>query len=361
MKKIEKNIYQIGPYSFQVRMMVSGMKVSKVLDTIEEARLFRDQHRVAAALDPLESKIFEARIKKAATKDYTFSDALKDYRTEKSEKKRGWESEKTRLDRLGRLSIAQRPLYTIHREQILDLLAEIREGKGQQIKGVKQKRCSEDTVKRYWNLIHHIFQIAKDEWRKIEKNPCDDLALSERPKAGKPRDRRLVGEEYSKMLNHLEGDARAVFILAVETAMRRGEILRIEWPHVDFKKKSLHIPQTKIDEPRTIPLSSRAVGALEALKKIRKGEEGKEKVVRLLKGPVFAIQDSALRYQWRAARKAIGSPDLRMHDLRHEATSRLFERGLHVLEAQVVTGHKTVQMLKRYTHLHHADILKKLD
>ncbi|HET7832460.1 MAG TPA: site-specific integrase [Gallionella sp.] len=359
MKKIEKNIYQIGPYSFQVKMMVAGMKVSKVCDTIEDARLFRDQHRVAAALDPLEAKIFEARIKKAAAKDFTFADAIGKYRTEKSEKKRGWESEGNRLDRLKRLPIAVKPLYMIHREDVLELLKDLRSGKGQQIKGVKQRSCSEDTVKRYWNLVRHIFQISVDEWRKVEKNPCDELAASERPKTGRARDRRLVGNEYDRMLDNLEGDARVVFILAVETAMRRGEILNVEWPHVDLRKRALHIPQTKTDEPRTVPLSSRAAAALQVLKKAaERSSDGK--VVKMLKGRIFAIQASALRYQWRKARVAIGSPDLRLHDLRHEGASRLFERGLNVIEAAGVTGHHNLRSLRRYTHLHHADILKKL-
>ncbi len=358
-KRVEKNIYQLGSMSFQVKMMVAGMKVSKVLDTIDDARLFRDQHRVAAALDPLESKIFESRIKKAAAKNFTFADAISDYRSQKSEKKRGWESEKTRLDRLGRLPIAAKPLYMIHRDDILGLLKDIRSGRGQQIKGVKVKAVSEDTVKRYWNLVRHIFQIAVEEWRKIEMNPCDELAASERPKPGKARDRRLRGNEYEQMLENLEGDARVIFILAVETAMRRGEILNIEWPHVDLKKRALHIPQTKTDEPRTVPLSSRATAALQGLKKAaERGGDGK--VVKMLKGRVFAIQANALRYQWRNARAEVGSPDLRLHDLRHEGASRLFERGLNVIEAAGVTGHRDLRSLRRYTHLHHADILKKL-
>ena len=75
---------------------------------------------------------------------------------------------------------------------------------------------------------------------------------------------------------------------------------------------------------------------------------------------IFSITQSQLRDAWEAARAAVGIPDIRLHDLRHEAASRLFEKGLNVMEAASVTGHKTLSMLKRYTHLNPTDIAKKL-
>ena len=83
--------------------------------------------------------------------------------------------------------------------------------------------------------------------------------------------------------------------------------------------------------------------------------------VKPISGKVFKISSDALRCQWRKARVAIGAPDLRIHDLRHEATSRLFEdKGFNVIEAAAVTGHKNLQMLKRYTHLDPTQLAKKL-
>ena len=68
-----------------------------------------------------------------------------------------------------------------------------------------------------------------------------------------------------------------------------------------------------------------------------------------------------LRNAWEVARVAAGIPDIRLHDLRHEAASRLFEKGLNVREAAGVTGHKTLAMLKRYSHLKHEHLLDKIN
>lgn len=352
LKKIEKNITQIGPHSYRVRIMVAGNLASKVWDTIQEARIWRDQHLASAALDVHESTIIESRIKKSSSRSFTFSDAIKDYRKNFTEKKKGHESEGCRLDRIDRLPVSQRPLYMIHRPELLDLFESIRSGEGQMIKGVKQKKCSEATVKRYYNLVRHIFTVMKDR-KKIDRNPFDELAASERPKDGKPRNRRFKGDEYEQLSSELEGAAKTVMILAVETAMRRGELLNIEWGNVTLTGSAprIYIPDSKTDEEGTIPLSTRAVAALKAIQPKNK----KDRV-----GKVFQIGPDALRYQWRQARNAIGAADLRIHDMRHEGTSRLFERGLNVLEAASVTRHKNIQTLKRYTHLQTANLVKKL-
>ncbi|MFI4939755.1 MAG: site-specific integrase [Burkholderiales bacterium] len=326
--------------------MKSGLVVEKTFDTLDEARSFRDGHHHAASLDVNEAAIFASRIKKRESKTYTFAQAIEDYRTEKTEKKKGKDSENCRLNKLARCKIAEMPLYVIHREELLILLDEIG-ASGTAAKGVKPKRSSTGNQKRYYNLVRHIFQVACDEWKKVDKNPCSELAASDIPIDCKPRDRRFKDDEYVKLLKELKGQARVVMILAVETAMRRGEILALEWQYVDLKQQTAFLPVTKNSESRMVPLSSRAVSA------IRELPIG-------IKGKVFAIGADALRYQWRAARTNIGSPDLRIHDLRHEGASRLFEKGLNVMEASAVTGHKTLGMLKRYTHLNPSELAKKL-
>jgi integrase len=63
---------------------------------------------------------------------------------------------------------------------------------------------------------------------------------------------------------------------------------------------------------------------------------------------------------WRRAAKKVGIDNLRFHDLRHEATSRFFEKGLNVMKVAAITGHKDLRMLQRYTHLRTEDLAKKL-
>jgi integrase len=110
------------------------------------------------------------------------------------------------------------------------------------------------------------------------------------------------------------------------------------------------LPDTKTGDTRQVPLSTAAIAALSALPRHFKNSR------------VFwtwARADS-LQNAWRRAVKAAGIDDLRFHDLRHEAVSRLFELGLNPMEVAAISGHKTLQMLKRYTHLRAAELVLKL-
>lgn len=131
--------------------------------------------------------------------------------------------------------------------------------------------------------------------------------------------------------------------------MRRNEIASLTWEHIDLRRKVAHLPQTKTDTPRHVPLSSTAIAALQSLG-IRQ------------EGRVFTLRADSMS---QAFERSCEPPranvaNVRFHDLRHEATSRLFERGLSIMEVAAITGHKTLEMLKRYTHLRAEDLVKKL-
>ena len=124
--------------------------------------------------------------------------------------------------------------------------------------------------------------------------------------------------------------------LAIETGMRRSELLALQWSNVDLEKRIAFLPITKNGESRGVPLSTRAVAILRGLPTSTTGR-------------VFgALTVEALKQSFRRAVRRAGIAGLRLHDLRHEATSRLFEKGLNVMEVASVTGHKKLQMLKRY-------------
>lgn len=348
-EKVDKNIYRISDCSFQVKMEVASMKISKVLDSLSEAQTFRDSHKVSAALDVHESAVFESRIKKRESKNYLVRNAIEDYRKDYSEKKKGSEVEGNRLNLLLRLPIALKPLYMVGKADVIALLNDIRSGKYQKIKGVPPRQCSDATAKRYWNLVRHIFEVCRTDYKKIDRTPFDDFGKSEIPKDGQHRDRRLRGDEYDRMLEELNGEARTIFILAVETAMRRQELLGIEWQDIDFDNRILNIQKSKTGA-RDVPLSTRAIATIKAI------------ALRGIKGKVFFITPMALRYQWRKACKAIGATDLRLHDLRHESVSRAFEsgKGLNVGEIKVLSGHKSLVSLERYSNLDVKKVAKKL-
>ena len=148
--------------------------------------------------------------------------------------------------------------------------------------------------------------------------------------------------------------------------MRQGELLKLEWKDVDFKDRTLLVRNAKNGESRGVPLSPRALELLQCLP-------------RSIGGKVFPTTQSAIVQSWghaveRARRNYLSDcetdgriptegflVDLRFHDLRHEAASRLFESGkFDMMDVASITGHKTLQMLKRYTHLKARDLARKM-
>ena len=136
--------------------------------------------------------------------------------------------------------------------------------------------------------------------------------------------------------------------LALETAMRQGELLRLRWERIDLNRRTAQLPDTKNGEARTVPLSTTAVGVLRALP-------------RALHGEVFpGVTTEAVKRSYMRATRRADIEGLRFHDLRHEATTRLFEKGLNIMEVASVTGQKDLRMLRRYKHLKAADLARKL-
>lgn len=332
MQRVDKNIYQYGEYSFQVKMMVAGHQVSKVFDTLDEARTWRDLQRAGSSLDIDEKRIFEARANKRSARTFTVMQALERYATEVTPAKKGAAVELTRINKAKKSSLSGKSLYMVTPKDVLVFMNEI--------------GGSDNNKRKYASLISHLYRIAVKRWGIAVENPVSGKI--EMPSNGKPRDRRLNGNEAELLLKHLSGEVRSVFEFAIETAMRRGELLSLEWKNIDLKNCTATLKDTKNGEVRAVPLSTTAI---RVLKGMQRG---------IGSGKVFTITYSQLRDAWEAARTAADIPDIRLHDLRHEAASRLFEKGLNVMEAASVTGHKTLGMLKRYTHLSPTDIAKKL-
>lgn len=279
-------------------------------------------------------------------------EALERYEREVTPSKKGARQEKLRLAAWGRDPLASRSLASIRGAD----LAEWRDKR-------LASGTSPTTVRNDLAVISHLFTVAMREWgMESLSNPVERIRV---PAAGRARDRRLDprpdkgGDTEEKRL--LEAcKARPVkwleplVRLALATAMRQGEMLSLEWKHIDLERKIAKLLDTKNGEAREVPLSSAAVKALTDLWPAADG------IVPLRTGSVFCANTDQVVYEFRKACKSAGITGLRFHDLRHEATSRLFEKGLNPMEAASVTGHKTLQMLKRYTHLRAEDLAKRL-
>lgn len=162
----------------------------------------------------------------------------------------------------------------------------------------------------------------------------------------KKRTRILSFEEEIRLLAACEGRTahlRAIIIVAVDTAMRRGELLKLCWKWVDLNERMIHLPGaiTKTRKPRTVAMTKRIYNELKVL-----WDESTQDP----DGLVFGIKTN-FKHAWESARKKAGLDDLHFHDLRHSAATRLIAAGVPVAEAMKVTGHETLEMLSRYVNV----------
>jgi integrase len=221
---------------------------------------------------------------------------------------------------------------------------------------IRLKVVTPASLKRELKILSRILTIASKDWGiALPQNPVGMISL---PKADKVRTRRLEAGEEEKLLRSSNQKLRGIITLALETAMRRGEILKVKKSHIDFQKSVLLIPSTKTDTPRTIPLSTDAVTVLRD--ELRASQSESEGVIPLHEQPLFSYSPNGVTGGFLKLCRKVGIEDLRFHDLRHEATSRLFEKGLNPVEVTTIIGHKDTRMLMRYTHLIAEDLVERL-
>ena len=186
-----------------------------------------------------------------------------------------------------------------------------------------------------------IINHARREWGISIVNP---IPLVKKPPATQGRNRILSEDELSRLYAALTPRVKnanhwmlPLVKFALETAMRRGEILGLRWEYVDLQKRIAFIPLTKNGESRTVPLSSGAIELLRALPID-------------LKGRVFPLTGRQVSAAMERARVKAKLDDWHFHDLRHMAITRLAEKLPNLIELSAVSGHKSLAMLKRYYH-----------
>ena len=267
----------------------------------------------------------------------TLGQILERYLSEITSKKKSSEVEEIKIKRLMREPIASVQICRLTPQHI----AKFRDERLRSVSGT--------TVLKDLSLLSHAITTAMREWGfPLAVNPVKQIT---KPKPNAPRDRRLEEGEEQRLLAACS-EARnpyfkALVVVAIETAMRRGEMLGLQRQHINFEAQTAFLPDTKNGFSRTIPLSNRAI--LEFMN-----------IPLHISGRVFPISVTALRSQWRRMITKTGLDDLHLHDLRHEATTRLFEKGFNIMEVSTITGHRDLQMLKRYTHIRAADLVQRL-
>ena len=221
-----------------------------------------------------------------------------------------------------------------------------------QYRDIRLKTISPATLRRELAVLSSAINHASKEWGIfVSTNPVTAISV---PRTANARSRRLEADEQNRLLSASNGELRRIIIIALETGMRRGEILQIRRSHIDFILQTLLIPRTKTDTPRTIPLSSMAVVSLKEQISISGN------ITPIRETPLFSLLPDSLSQAFRRLCRRLDIQNLHFHDLRHEATSRLFEKGLNPVEVATITGHKDTKMLMRYTHLRAEDLVKRL-
>ena len=201
-------------------------------------------------------------------------------------------------------------------------------------------------------ILSHALEVAMRDWgMPLAKNV---VKLVRRPVIRSERSRRLTGDEEQRLLDGCDAGQipflKTLLILAIETGMRRGEILGLKWSDISHNRRVITLTMTKNGSGREVPLSQRAFDALTEWKQRADVDQS----------TVFPMKPGALEQAWRRLLVRSNVKALRFHDLRHEGVSRLFERGLNVIEVSSISGHKELRMLKRYTHLAADDLVARL-
>lgn len=282
------------------------------------------------------------------TERTTLAEALTRYMTDILPAKKGSRQDGYRIQRWLRSDLAPRFLTAIQGKDVAAYRdARLKEG------------ASPTTVHHELSMLSRVYTTALKEWSYVGlRNPVTDVRL---PKLPQGRERRVSDKEIEDVLSVSESPLLAGIVrLAVNTAMRQEELTNMDWSHIDWDKNVLRIPVAKV-EPRKIPLNAQALAVLR--------ERGRQ-----VSGKVWGILPHAVAVAWRRAvtraravyvetmqkKGQVCDPhylvDLHFHDLRHEATSRFFELGLNPMQVAAITGHKTLEMLKRYTHLKAEDL-----
>jgi len=259
------------------------------------------------------------------------------YLAEVTPSKKGAAQELNRGRQIARTSLGPMQLDKITSE----VVSKYRDG--------RLREVSNNTVRLELAFLSVVFEQCAKEWGYKVSNPVKQIRI---PKPGNPRQRRLRPGEEDALLTACAASSatylHSLVVMAIETGMRFGELVSITWDNVDLTARTIHLPDTKNGHPRTVPLSTRA---LEAILTVPIGYEGR----------VFLGKPGSIRAAFGAAlkRSGVGS-DLRFHDLRHEAVTRLFEKGLNPIEVGMISGHRSMSMLQRYTHMHPEGLVSRL-
>ena len=216
---------------------------------------------------------------------------------------------------------------------------------------------SGDTINHYFNTLSKLFQMLSGDWDLQIANPIKGIRRMPPSQGRTKRISERIEWQLLAGCKQLSMPLLSPIIeFAIQTGMRRGELMGLSWADIDLPNRRAYLHTSKNGEPRQVPLTKRAISVLETLQQNKDAK-------------VFPMSLNVLRNQFERVVEFLKNEwseteinpyeDLRFHDLRHEALSRLSDAGLNVIELSHISGHRTLAMLKRYTHPSHEAIFNK--
>ena len=319
------NFTKVGS-RYRASVCVNGKRKSKTFRTKTEARGWALQTEIeidTGVGDPTH---------------HLLEDALIRYRDEVTVLKKGKKQEHNRINAMLKLPLAQMRLDDITSDDM---------GK---YRDERLKINGGGTVNRELSLISVIFNRARIEWKWVEKNPISDVT---RPKNPRPRDQRINDDEIQRVcdaLGYAGGEINSstdlvavLFLLAIETAMRLGELCAVVPGSVHLSERYVEVTDSKNGDKRKVPLSNRA-GEL-----FGKVIHAQMKITSATAGAIY-----------RQHRGAADMDHFNFHDTRHEAITRLAQK-LDVLDLARMIGHRDPKSLMIYYNATPIEIASRLD
>lgn len=303
-------------------------------------------------------------IQRAPAEKMTFNAALDRYLSEVTPTKRPktQQAERNRAAPL-KTFFGKYSLATISAELVAEYRDKRLAGEDRLDKEGNPRPRSASTVRLEMALLGHLFTTAIKEWGiGLTYNPVMNVR---RPSPGAGRNRRLSQDEEQRLLNAIDEHSNPmlgwIVRIAVETGMRSSEITSLTLGQVNLQKRIVTLLETKNTMPRTVPLTLEAVEQFQQATNnpvrppdtnlVFFGEPGRD----------GTRKPYTFNKIWMQIKENVGLKDLRFHDLRHEAVSRFVEGGLSDQQVAAISGHKSMQMLRRYTHLRAEDLVDELD
>lgn len=206
------------------------------------------------------------------------------------------------------------------------------------VKKVVENKENPATRNRYVALVRAILRAAQREWGMVAFIPAFKTYAEPRR-----RIRSLTPEQVKALVEALPPFKRDLFLFAIATGLRQGNVTKLEWSWIDLDKRALYVPDTKNDEPLGVPLNDLAMDVL-----ARRRGKHKKYVFAWGKKPVENVSNR----HWYAALDKAGIVGFRWHDAtRHTWASWLAQSGIEQYKLQEMGGWKSVQMVRRYAHL----------